>query len=99
MIHYKFNENANNDNLNNEILENPKKWLDNRMTGSKFNFGVNNLTSQAVYRQMGWAYDFRDYLKKYVYQKYGTWSQVYALNKTNVRKLIGGKINKIIEVI
>lgn len=97
MIPYKFSQNATEGNINKELLSNPLKWLEDRMTGSKFNFGVMNILGGGVYREMGYAYDFKEYLHKYVYNQYGSWHQCYALNKTNVRHLIGGKINQIIQ--
>lgn len=97
MIHYNFS-NGSKDNIRHDILKNPVQVL-NKIMSNRFNFGVDNISSRAVYREMGWAYDFREYLRKFVYQKHGQWSQIYALNKANVRLLVGGRITKILEVI
>ena len=47
----------------------------------------------------GWCYDFRDELKKFIYKDYyGGWTEVYAPNKTAIRKSVYGRIVKIIEL-
>ena len=41
-----------------------------------------------VVRCMGWLYDFRPYMKRYlVHDKYYGWREIYSLNKTAIRKL------------
>ena len=50
------------------------------------------------YKLMGFVYDFKPYLKKYLYKQYGSWSEAYAPNKTLLRSVLGGKIDKIIEL-
>ena len=57
-----------------------------------------NLINHGVYRLMGYAYDFRPYLKKLLYKQYGSWYEAYAPNKTILRKVIYGRIDKIIEI-
>lgn len=47
----------------------------------------------------GWCYDFRDDLRKYLVKQYGEWREVYAPNKTAIRKSIYGRIKKIIELL
>jgi hypothetical protein len=44
----------------------------------------------------GWCYDFRDQLKKYLYKQRGEWREVYAPNKTAIRRSIYGRIDQII---
>jgi len=49
-----------------------------------------------IYKEMGWAYDFRPLMKRYVYrQKHHGWQEGYAPNKKVLRKLIRG-ITKIL---
>lgn len=45
----------------------------------------------------GWMYDFREDLKQYLVKQYGEWREVYAPNKTAIRKAIYGRVEKIIE--
>ena len=46
---------------------------------------------------MGWNFDFSDVLSRFLIDCNGCWSRVYAFNKTQVRKLVYGKINEIIK--
>lgn len=46
----------------------------------------------------GWLYDFKNELKHYVVKQYGRWDEYYAPNKTLLRKNIGGKVDRIIEI-
>ena len=45
---------------------------------------------------MGWCFDFSDVLSRFLINSYGSWSRVYAFNKTQVRKIVYGKIHEII---
>lgn len=56
-----------------------------------------NLLKYGHYKLMGYVYDFKPYLKLYVYKQYGTWHEAYAPNKTLLRSVLGGRIDKIIE--
>lgn len=57
-----------------------------------------NLIRYGHYKLMGYVYDFKPFLKKYLYKQYGNWSEAYAPNKTTLRKVICGRIDKIIEL-
>lgn len=59
---------------------------------------LSNLKYHGCIKCMGWRYDFRDVLKRYVYKQHGFWYEVYAPNKTLLRKSTCGKIDKILEV-
>ena len=60
--------------------------------------GLDNLLADGVYKLGGWAYDFRDELKKFLIKQYGVWREIYAPNKTLARKAIFGRIEQIIEI-
>ena len=64
---------------------------------SRHNFGVDNIM-RGYYLETGWRYDVRDLLKRYLYKQYGRWYECYALNKTNLRSLVYGRIDEIIEL-
>lgn len=96
--YFPFTQNTNPKNIRKDILKNPAEFLKKKMTGSRFDFGVMELQIQAAYKEAGYWYSFKTLLKLYVYQQYGQWHDVYALNKTNARKLIGGRIDKILLV-
>lgn len=97
MTHYIFSTNIDPNSADQAIIEAPEAFLKAKMTGSRFDFGVHELTRNGVYKLLGWKYDYRDTLKKYVYKQYGSWSEAYALNKTNLRHLVYGRIDQIIE--
>lgn len=46
---------------------------------------------------MGWRFDFSDVLSRFLINCNGSWSCVYAFNKTQVRKLVYGEIDEIVE--
>jgi predicted RNase H-related nuclease YkuK (DUF458 family) len=49
-------------------------------------------------KRMGYIYDLKPYLTKYVVKQYGHWQEYYAPNKTLLRKSIYGAVDKIFEV-
>ena len=57
-----------------------------------------NLIHFGYYKSLGYLFDFKPYLKKYLYKQYGHWSEAYAPNKTLLRQVIYGKIDQIIEL-
>lgn len=78
------------------IIENPKEFL--KRAYVRFYTNNNNLIMYGHYKLMGYEYDFKPYLKKYLYKQYGDWREGYAPNKTMLRQVIGGRIEKIIEL-
>lgn len=72
-------------------------FLDKAYT--KFYTNNQNIINYGCYKLMGYKYDFRPYLKKYVYKQYDSWFEAYAPNKTKLRSVIFGKIDKIIEIV
>ena len=77
-------------------IENPKEFLNKAY--QRFYTNNDNLIRYGCYQLMGYRYDFTPYLKKYVYKQYGDWREVYAPNKTLLRQVVGGRIDKIIEL-
>lgn len=67
-------------------IQNPIEWLKEKF--KKFSFGWDNLQGSGIYKEMGWAYDFRPFLTKYVYRAYGHWQECWAINKTHLRQEI-----------
>lgn len=49
---------------------------------------------------LGWAFDFSDYLTRYVFLQYGHWCERWAVDKTSLRKGMygGSQIKHILEV-
>lgn len=74
-----------------------KKFLKGKFE-NRYAFGNDNLQSGGIYKEMGWAYDFRGNLKKFLVKQHGTWHEIYAPNKTLARKQFFGRVDKIMEV-
>tara|TARA_R110000803_G_scaffold210835_1_gene284199 strand:+ start:64715 stop:65278 length:564 start_codon:yes stop_codon:yes gene_type:complete len=60
--------------------------------------GNDNLIRYGQYKLMGYKYDFTHMLNQYVYKQYGDWREAWAPNKTTLRKVVYGKIDKIVEL-
>jgi len=78
------------------IINDPKEFL--KRAYVRFFTNNDNLVRFGYYKSMGYLYDFKPYLKKYLYKQYGSWSKAYAPNKTLLRQVIGGRIEQIIEL-
>lgn len=48
---------------------------------------------------MGWIVSFKDVLKRFLYRQHGGWVEVYAYNKTCLRKSVYGRIDEIVELV
>lgn len=64
----------------------------------RFSTNNDNLIRYGYYRLMGYQYNFRPHLKKFLYKQYGDWQEAYAPNKTALRKAVYGRIDKIVEL-
>lgn len=94
VICWKFSETAKEKPL---IKGNIKDFL-NKVMFNPFMFGYYNLNKSGIYRLLGYAFDFRPYLKEYVYKtNYGI-QEGYFLNKENVRKNTHTHIAYILEI-
>lgn len=80
----------------NPKINDPKEFL--KRAYVRFYTNNDNLVRFGYYRLMGYQYDFKPYLKKYLYKQYGDWREAYAPNKTLLRQVIGGRIEQIIEL-
>lgn len=94
---FKFSSTATSDQPN--ILQNKsaEQFIKEKYQ-NQFNFGTNNLIKTGFYKIMGWRFDFRPFLKKFLYKQYGQWTEIYAPNKTAVRTVTYGRIDKIVEL-
>jgi hypothetical protein len=61
-------------------------------------FGLDYLKQGGSYRFMGWSFDFTPYLKHYVFKQYCHWQDVWAPNKTALKKSTYGRIDKVVEI-
>lgn len=94
---YSFIDTPDPKNIRKDIETAPLTFLKKVLSSNRYAFGVDNITRNGVYREMGYKYDFRPFLRHFVYKQYGSWYESYAINKTNLRHLVYGKIDAIIE--
>lgn len=91
-----FVDNADPKKINKRIIENPEQFLKETLS-NRFTFGAVEIMDSGVYRLLGFRYDLRPWLKRFVYKQYGRWQDIYAIDRTNLRKLVSGKIDKILD--
>jgi len=91
---WKFSETATDKPELPEVKEFLKSKYDNA-----FAFGTDNLCRSGIFRLLGWAFDFRPWLRRFIYKQYGSWSEIYAPNKTAIRKVVYGRIDLIQEIL
>lgn len=75
----------------------PEQFLKDKYSGG-LAFGLVNLQRSGIYREMGWAYDFRPFLRLFYVEQYGHIQREYAPNKTAVRRSNYGRITHIQEL-
>lgn len=96
MIHYKFTETDEKP----KDIKDVNAFLTDTLSYTG-NFGYHNIVNTGIYRLMGWAYDFREELNRYIVKSehYGLF-EIYHLNKTALRKQLTGygKISYIKEI-
>ena len=92
---WKFSETATN--TPTMVIDSPKDFLKSKYSNAH-TFGIDNLQRSGIFKLMGWAYNFRPYLKRYVVKQYDHWQEYYAPNKTSLRATIYGKIDIIQEI-
>lgn len=62
-----------------------KEWLNSKFS-SRTNFGVDNLR-HGFYKEGGWCFDLRPFMKKYIYTSYGSIYTCYAPNVRGLRQI------------
>jgi len=62
------------------------------------NFYLDNVRREGRAKLLGYSYNLKPFLKKYLYKQYGNWEECFAPNKTMLRRSIYGKVDKIIEM-
>ena len=67
-----------------------KDWLTEKVNS-------NTYFKNAVPLQ-GWRFDFSDVLRTYLVSKYGQWTEYKATDKTGLRRLLYGRIDRIVEL-
>ena len=54
--------------------------------------------SFGIIKMGGWAFDFRPYLKTYLVKQYDRWEEYKAFDKTSLRTILYGTIQRIVEI-
>jgi hypothetical protein len=80
-----------------EYLTEPKDFLAHKFA-NRHDFGTFELATTGMYKLLGWVYDFRPVMKKYVVKQHGNWREYFAPNRTLIRKYAYGRVDKILEV-
>lgn len=79
-------------NAGEKLSRDEKNWIvENVNRNSYFNFKNAILLG-------GYRFDFSDILKTYIVKQYGSYQEYRAIDKTSLRAIIYGRIDKIIEV-
>lgn len=78
-------------------IENAKDYL-KQVYSNKFHGQISDLRSYGYVKIMGYRYNFKPLLKKFIYKQYGVWTEAYAPNKTLLRSSVYGRIDQIIEL-
>lgn len=60
-------------------------------------FGLDHLQKSGVYLLAGWSFNFRPFMKQFLVKQHDEWHEVWAMNKTSLRKSLYGRIEKIVE--
>lgn len=61
---------------------------------SSIGFNVRN----GQYKQGGWLFDFNAYLKTYLVKQYDRWEDYKAFDKTSLKTILYGTIQRIVEI-
>ena len=93
----KFSEGATEDKIRRDIENDPEGFLKAKTKEGRFAFGMDNIMQYGSYKEMGYRYDLRSFMKRFVCKHHGHWIEKYAINKTSLRALVGGHIDEIIE--
>ena len=79
------------------LLIDPVNFLKN-VFGPGYHSSLHNILTTGFYKSAGYMYNLKPFMKRYLYKQYDSWYEVYAPNKTLLRKTISGKIVRIIEL-
>ena len=73
-----------------------------KLTRVEKNWITENVSHNAYFKSAvplsGWRFDFSDVLKTYVVKQYGSYQEYRAIDKTSLRTILYGRIDRIIEI-
>ena len=73
-----------------KLSRDEKNWITNEVN--------NNTYFRNSIPVLGWRFDFSDVLKTFVVRQYDRWSEYQAIDKTALRSMLYGRVDKIVEV-
>ncbi len=77
-------------NDNGRLSREEKNWITRRVNDNAyFKFSIPVL---------GWRFDFSDVLNTYLVRQYGRWQEYKATDKTALRNILYGKVEKIVQL-
>lgn len=73
-----------------------------KLTRDEKNWITENVNHNAYFKSAvplgGWRFDFSDVLKTYIVKQYGSYQEYRAIDKTSLRTILYGHIERIIEI-
>jgi hypothetical protein len=78
-------------------INNPMEFLNSKYQNGYIS-GLHELQRSGIYKLMGWIYDFKPFLNRYLVKQHGDWTEYYAPNKTKLRATIYGRIQEIHQI-
>ena len=76
-------------------IGNPERLQGLQITGTNVKESIHFKRGIAL---MGYCFDFSDVLRRYFVKQYGHIAEYYAIDKTALRSVLYGRIEKIVEV-
>lgn len=77
-------------NNNGKLSREEKDWITEQVN--------HNTYFRSAIPLLGWRFDFSDVLKTFLVRQYGSWAEYRAMDKTALRKILFGRIDKIVEI-
>lgn len=77
-------------NNNGKLSREEKDWITEQVN--------HNTYFRSAIPLLGWRFDFSDVLKTFLVRQYGRWTEYRAMDKTALRKILFGRIEKIVEI-
>lgn len=73
-----------------------------RLSREEKNWVTRNVNDNTCFKcaipVMGWRFDFSDVLNTYLVSQYGRWQEYKAVDKTALRSILYGRIDKIVKL-
>lgn len=77
-------------NAGEKLTRDEKNWITEKVN--------HNAYFKSAVPLSGWRFDFSDVLKTYVVKQYGSYQEYRAIDKTSLRTMLYGRIDRIMEV-